>query len=215
MNKISLLKNRLAIGVSAILLFSALTPLANGYDVVTIDLNAGEYKISNRDKGQIIEMEGFGYLMVPGKPMLPAKNFLIVLPPGASVISVEVKGMDASQLPGTYRIMPTPPIMPLVDPRQFPECVEKVRREWQRNNETVYSTDQAYPNEQGRLTGSGTLRKYSYTSVCFYPFSYHPQSGRLVNYDAAQIIIKYDLPSSGSLEARRTDRKSTRLNSSH
>ena len=172
---------------------------------LTITVNAGEYHITPGDKGQKIEMEGFGYLMVPGKPMLPAKNFLIALAPGARVQSVEVKGTDTTQLPGTYQIMPTPPIMPLADPHQFSELVEKMKREWQRNKQAVYSSDQAYPKERGKLAGSGTLRKYSYASVSFYPFSYHPRSGRLIYYDAAQVIINYSLPSSGSSEAQRVE----------
>ena len=172
---------------------------------LTINVPAGEYQITSGDKGQRIEMEGFGYLMVPGKPMLPAKNFLIALPPGATVQSIEVEGTGVSQLPGTYRIMPTPPILPVADPLQYSELVEKMQREWQENRKAVYSTDQAYPEERGKLTSSGTLRKYSYASVSFYPFSYHPLSGRLIYCDAAEIIINYGLPSPGSSEAKRIE----------
>jgi hypothetical protein len=172
---------------------------------LTITVKADEYQIIIQDKGQRIEMEEFSYLMAPGKPMLPAKNFLIALPPGARVQSVEVKGIGAAQLPGTYQIIPTPPILPLVEPFQYPELVKKIRREWQINNQAIYSTDQLYPKERGKLVSSGTLRKYSYASVSFYPFSYHPQSGRLIHYDAAQIIINYSLPSPGSPEAQRAE----------
>ncbi|NIM98135.1 MAG: hypothetical protein GTO24_08670, partial [candidate division Zixibacteria bacterium] len=77
------------------------------------------------------------------------------------------------------------------------------RRQWQKNNQAVYSTDQAYPAERGKLTGSGTLRKYSYASVSFYPFCYHPKSGKLIYNDAAQIRIDYELPPVGSPEAQR------------
>ncbi|MCK4404078.1 MAG: hypothetical protein KAW02_03215 [candidate division Zixibacteria bacterium] len=175
--------------------------MANASDAVSTKVRGGEYQIVNTTQGQVIEMEGFGYLMVPGKPMLPAKNFLIALPPGARVRSVEVKGIGAKLLPGTYQIMPTPPIMPLADPHQYQELVEEMRLEWERNTQAVYSSDQAYPKERGKLTSSGSLRKYSYASVSFYPFSYHPQSGRLIHYDAAQINVKYELPSPGSVEA--------------
>ncbi len=205
MGKCSQLKSGLVIGIIVVLMVSARVPMAIASEVLTIDVNSGEYQIINRSKGQLIEMDGFGYLIVPGKPMLPSKNFLIALPPGAWVQSIEVKGTGAIQLPGTYRIMPCPPIMPLADPHQYPELVEKMQLEWQRNNQAVYSTDQAYPKERGKLTDSGTLRKYSYASVSFYPFSYHPQSGRLIYYDAAQITIKYTLPSPGSSEAQRVE----------
>jgi hypothetical protein len=177
-----------------------------GAENLTITVKAGEYQITNMDEGQRIDMEGFGNLLLPGKPMLPAKSFLIALPPGARVQSVEITGLDATPLPGTYRIMPVPPIMPLVDPLQYSELVKKMQREWKQNNQAVYSSDQVYPKERGRLVSSGTLRKYSYASVSFYPFSYHPQSGRLIHYDAAQIIINYSLPSPGSSEAQRIEK---------
>ena len=53
----------------------------------------------------------------------------------------------------------------------------------------------------GKLKNYGSLRKYSYVSVTFYPFSYHTQSGRLTCYHAAEINISYDLPSPGTAEA--------------
>ncbi len=172
---------------------------------LTITFSAGEYHITSGENGQGIEMDGFGYLMAPGKPMLSAKSFLIALPPGATVQSVEVKGIGGTQLPGTYRVMPTPPILPLADPLQYAELIEKMQKEWETNNQAVYSSDQAYPQERGKLTGSGTLRKYSYACVSFYPFDYHPQSGRLIHYDAAQIIIHFGLPSAGSPEGQRVE----------
>jgi len=145
------------------------TESIEGAERLTITVNAGAYQIISGEKGQRIQMEGFGYLMVPGKPMLPAKNFLIALPPGARVHSIEVTGTGATQLPGTYQIMPAPPIVPLVDPLQHPELVRKMAQERQSNYQAVYSTDQAFPNERGRLTSSGTLRKHSYASVSFCP----------------------------------------------
>lgn len=204
--KNSLLKDGLAIGIMLMFIVSAVTPMANASDAVSTKVRGGEYQIVNTTQGQVIEMEGFGYLMVPGKPMLPARNFLIALPPGARVQSVEVRGVKAEQLPGTYRIMPTPPILPLADAPQYRELVEELQLEWQENNQAVYSSDQAYPKERGKLARSGGLRKYSYASVSFCPFAYHPRSGRLIHYDAAQINVKYELPSPGSVEAEEVEK---------
>lgn len=205
MNEPSLFRNAFAFGIVAAFVVSMATSPTAASHVLTTQLTAGEYQIVNRGDQQTIEMEGFSYLMVPGMPSLPAKNFLIALPPGAHVRSVEVKGTGATQLPGRYQIIPTPPVVPLVDPQQFPEYVNKARDEWQRNNQAVYLSDEAYPSERGKLTGSGGLRKYSYASVSFYPFSYHPQSGKLTHYDGAQVSIKYDLPSPGSPEAQKVE----------
>lgn len=186
-------------------IFALAIPAIVAAETFTMQLHAAEYQIVDKSDGQLIEMGGYGYLNVPGKPMLPAKNYLLALPPGAVVRSVEVRGIGAEQLPGTYRIMPTPPILPLADAPQYQELVEELQLEWQENNQTVYSSDQAYPKERGKLKSSGTLRKYSYVSASFYPFSYHPQSGRLIHYDGAQISIEYDLPSPGTAEAQKVE----------
>jgi hypothetical protein len=175
---------------------------AHGQHIMTIDVSAGEYQIVGRDEGQVIEMEGFGQLMAPGKPMLPAKNFLIALPPGARVRSVEVTGLGIHQLPGICRIVPTPRILPIDDASVSARIMNELGREWRENYVKVYSSDEPYPELRGKLTSSGTLRKYSYASVSFYPFSYHPQSGKLTHYDAAQIAIDYSLPGAGSVEAQ-------------
>jgi len=64
-----------------ILVFASSTLKA---DNLTVTFNASEYQIINVGKGQqIIKMDGFSNLLVPGKPMLPAKGFMIALPPRA------------------------------------------------------------------------------------------------------------------------------------
>lgn len=175
-------------------------------DDITLTVNAGDYRIIDEDRGQRVEVEDFGYLAEPGKPLLPARDFLIALPPGAVVRSVDVRGINARQLPGTYQIIPSPPILPLVDPHLYQKPIEEMQRQWQRNNEMVYSSDQAYPKVRGKLRSSGTLRKYSYASVSFYPFDYHPLSGELIYYNSARVTINYDLPSPGSVEAQRVEK---------
>jgi hypothetical protein len=205
MSKASGLKHIVTIAVISALVLFALTPMAAASRVLTVEVAANSCQIINKGAEQMIEMEGFGYLVVPGKPMLPSKNFLIALPPGAKLKSVEVNGIGAEQLPGIYRVTPSPPILPLSGTPQYQELLSELQREWQENNQTAYTTDQPYPGVVGKLKNSGTLRKYSYVSVTFCPFSYHPQSGRLVHYRAAQISVEYDLPSPGSAEARQVE----------
>lgn len=187
------------------LLLTLTTSTALGENVITLQVDAGDYRIVEKNDGQVVEMDGSGYLTAPGKPMLPARNFLIALPPGARVQSIEVAGFNVQQIPGRFNIPPAPPILPMVDFPQFQELINQLRDEWKETYQTTYSTDVAYPKERGKLKGSGTLRKYSYVSVSFYPFSYHPKSGRLVFYPTAQISIDYELPSSGTDEAQKVE----------
>jgi hypothetical protein len=157
----------------------------------------GDYRFVERNGGQVIEVEGYNYLIVPGKPMIPSKTLLLALPPGARVRFVEVEGTGAAELPGTYRIAPSAPPLPL----SGGPVSERVLNEWKKSRELAYASDSAYPGEMGVMKGSGTLRKYSYVSVSVYPLSYHPESGRLIRYDSALITVHYSLPSPGSPEA--------------
>ncbi|MCP4567512.1 MAG: hypothetical protein GY841_08035 [FCB group bacterium] len=167
-------------------------PPASANDVIELEVRAADYRIIEKEQGQLIRMDGFGYLMVPGKPLLPAKNVLIALPPGARVLSAEVIGINGTELPGEFDIMPSSPIMPLTDSKQNQDLFAGLPDEWEENRISVYSEDLPYPAQQGKLAGRGTLRKYSYASVAFYPFSYLPKSGKLIYYDAARIRITID-----------------------
>jgi hypothetical protein len=134
--------------------------------------------------GQRLEIEDFGYLMVPGKPMLPVKNYMFALPPGAKVNSVDFKTGIATQLQGVYDITP---VEPFLIPSE-----ENSMEEWRSNYQATYSSDQAYPADVGRMIGSGTLRKYSYVSVSVCPFRYYPKSKLLEYYDSVEITIHYE-----------------------
>ncbi|MCK4546198.1 MAG: T9SS type A sorting domain-containing protein [Candidatus Eisenbacteria sp.] len=172
---------------------------------VIVDVVSGDYRIIDWEEGHRVRMEDCAYLAAPGKPLLPAKRFLIALPPGARVTSVEAEGIGATDLPGRYQIEPAPPPIPLADPVRRAELLEEMGREWRNSKEEAYSSDLAYPREIVTLAGSGTLRKYAYASISFCPFRYHPQSGRLIHYEGARVVIHCTLPQAGSVEAQRIE----------
>lgn len=196
--------------VVAVLLPCGLSASAQDFSPVVMDrlvleVQAGDYRIDRTGEGQLIEMEDCGTLHVPGKPMLPSRNLLIALPPGAMARSVEVVGLGAVPLPGTFEIRPAPPMIPAGGGLQDPEEAQRIGQEWKANNRSVYSKDRAYPPVRGKMVTQGTLRKYSYVSVAFFPFDYHPRSGRLIRYEAARIVVDYALPAPGSPAAREVE----------
>jgi hypothetical protein len=170
-------------------------------DHVTLLLRPGEHRIVSEEAGQRLVIDGFSHRMGPGKPMLPAKSFLIGLPPGARTRSVEVKTIEETELPGTYRVIPAPPIVPLPGSPEFERLVQETQREWRRNYAAAYSSDRVYPESIVKLTGSGTLRKYAYASLSLCPFTYHPESGKLIRHDVVEVVIHLDLPAPGSAAA--------------
>ncbi len=167
----------------------------------TILVPSGPYQVIPVDQGQKITMEGFGQLRQPGMPLLPAKRILIALPPGARVESVEAEGIGPTLLPGTYRIAPTPPMLPIAETPIQRQRAAAIMREWQEANLAAYSTDAAYPEEPGTLSGAGSLRKYACASLSVCPFRYSALSGRLTEFDAVQVTVHYTLPLPGSGEA--------------
>jgi len=169
---------------------------------MTITLRAADYVVTGTAGEQRIDMDGFGCLGVPGRPGLPMKRFLVALPPGARAQAVDVLGAGTSRLPGEYRLAPHPQIMPLPDAPSLEERMERMRSEWQAEYDAAYLADEACPERIAWLAGSGGLRKYSYASVAFCPFTYYPLSGRLDYHGEVTVAIKYSLPDAGSEEER-------------
>lgn len=152
-----------------------------------------EFEIINNDEGQRLKNEDFSYLMVPGKPMLPVKNCLFVLPPGAKFVDVDFEVGEPVKLNDLYNVVPTSPIVCL----DYSNSEENIRlkEEWKKNYKETYSSNSPYPEKIGRLSGFGTLRKYSYASISICPFVYYPQSKQLEYYDSVKVIINYEFSS--------------------
>ena len=169
-------------------------------------LHAGSYRLLDAQGDQRIEMDGFDFLRQPGRPMLPERESLILLPPGARATSVEVEPLGTRVLPGRHRIVPAP-IIPLLSP--LPGSAELTARqaaEWRATRRLAYADDAAYPREIARIVGSGTLRKYSYVRVAFRPFTYHAASGRLILHSRVRIRIVYAVPERSAAEAQQAER---------
>jgi len=159
-------------------------------DIMNYTLEAGSYQIVERPDSSVrIVMDDFTHISIPGHPRLPARTFLVVLPPDAEVRSVKVRGENETELLAHYRIEPAPTIGIL---SSKPEQDTQDQAEWARNNQDVYGQDDWYPATAGYYDGIGTLREYRYVRVVYYPFSVRPQSGRLVFRPTLNVEIEFD-----------------------
>jgi hypothetical protein len=167
--------------------------------------NIDEYFFVDIDEAQMIKSQGFNYLLEPGKPMLPVKNILIALPPGAIVESINFEGGKLKQIPGDFNIAPMSKIQPNIKFEQHTNSINKYDEKWQKNYEETYFSDDVYPEKCGIIAEKGTFRKYSYVSVSLYPIRYQPKSGRLYSFESAKIEVNYKFINSDNIEKMKFD----------
>ncbi|MCK4352390.1 T9SS type A sorting domain-containing protein [candidate division WOR-3 bacterium] len=159
-----------------------------------VNLYSGNYKIQElKDSEHQILMEnlpdgkasGFVNSLIPGKPILPAKTYMIVIPPGVEIQRVDIQGRKV-ELPGKYNIKLSPPIFPIISGDAIASyCTPGVRY--------------LYPKEAGKYIGRGGLRKYEFIKVVFFPFTYCPETRKLFYTSTITVSIDYT-PGSGKWE---------------
>jgi len=161
---------------------------------LNVELKAEEYKIIKTSEGfHEIRMENFGNLLTPGKPMLPGKTFLIAVPPGAEVNSINVKGMGSNEIDGKFRIAPAPGVFPMDHKRNL---VEEAKKVYLSNKTTHNTSNRSYPEKIGWYSGEGAFGKYNYVKVTFAPFTYFPKSNKLILTPAVLVTINYSVSDS-------------------
>jgi hypothetical protein len=152
-------------------------------------IEAGNYKIEDVGEGyQLINMEGFGYLLDPGKPKLPSQIFSIALPPGATIDSVETRGLEPITLEGTYNIQPAPMVSLL---SAGENQLEEDRSAYAEVLQSAYASKEPYPDVPGIFKQQGAYRKYILALVRYSPFSYIPDSGQLTFYPGLEVTVSY------------------------
>jgi hypothetical protein len=159
--------------------------------------------IINEENGHRLEIQDFNYLLIPGKPMLPVKKFLIALPPGAIIDSFDFKEGESTYLDGFFDILPVEHIVILEDSNSNEQ--NRLNNNWEKNYQDAYSSNQIYPINPIKLSGFGTLRKYSYVSIDICPFSYYPKSKQLYYYNSMEVIIKYKITEVNIIESIKID----------
>ena len=115
-----------------------------------------------------------------GMPALPVRVLRFVVPGDMRVESVSVSHIVEEELPGSYRVMPAQPEVPI---GETPEWVEPDR--------SVYGSDEPFPPARIEYLGDGHLGGYRIASVAVYPLQYSPKSGRLVL--ATDVSIELEL----------------------
>ena len=164
----------------------------NSYDILQHDVVVGDVEsllvtlestpfniIDSVDGKTEVDMNGFGSILIPGCPKVPSKTFLIGVPPGAEVISIELINVDSELIPGNYDVISVPSISNNVDNINF-----------QVDGETFSSSD-FYPSEVYKFLGMGQLRKYSFARVRFCPVVYSSLTKELMLYKEVTLRVEF------------------------
>ncbi len=166
---------------------------AGAEEILAIDIAipSGACKVARDREGDDIRLDGYGSLLVPGKPKLPSKVFSIAIPPGAVYAGLDVDLGEGVELPGTYEVSPSP--LPRVIGEENPAIHAERVRVCEANRQVVYGSDDAYPARAVEFLRTSGYRRYNLVDVRVTPFAYRPVSGRLVQYPNVRVGVKYIL----------------------
>lgn len=161
-------------------------PLTATEGVLSFDITVPSFELKTLGDGQTrVLMNGAGYGLEPGYPMLPSLAYTFALPPETRAERVEVSGARYL-LDGSYQIEPTPLPLPVDYPSNaFLEC------RYEQNLKEVYPGGKTVPEVMGELIAASGQREYSLATVVLYPFSYDPLGGSLYFSSFFTVTIHY------------------------
>jgi hypothetical protein len=117
-----------------------------------------------------------------GYPAMPQINKLVLVPPTANVVKVEVIEYKKKEVSGRYFIIPIqPPVEISAD--KAPKFVPP--------NEVIYSSNNPYPKEVVKFMGTGSMGGYRVGRIGIRPLQYIPAKGKLILYTKIEIKITY------------------------
>uniref|UniRef100_A0A7C3YS69 T9SS type A sorting domain-containing protein n=1 Tax=candidate division WOR-3 bacterium TaxID=2052148 RepID=A0A7C3YS69_UNCW3 len=115
-----------------------------------------------------------------GRPELPVFGKTFLLPRGAKVSQVRLKGFELETLPSSFTIFPTQPQYPLsLIPREKYFAFDT----------SVYQSEDLYPGKVFELVGIGKGKEGEIAEFLIYPIQYQPKSGKVLFYKRIDLEI--------------------------
>jgi len=116
---------------------------------------------------------------IPGEPVLPYHEIVLLLPPGESAVSIKITGEDETVIPGSFSLFPGQYARPTNDTVSH----ALVR------NLAVYQQNAIYPSQaEGKLI-TQYLNGYAFALSTFTPLRYNPASGKISYYRKMTVSI--------------------------
>ncbi len=133
-----------------------------------------------------VSLAGCEPMEAVGEPRLPCRLIHLAVPRTAQVTHVEVVGAETVELPGTFRVYPAQPQLPISQiGHDLPPFVEP--------DPAVYQSTELYPERPAEYSRTGTLGGQRIVSIKVYPVRYRPAAGKLVFSRTMVLKVQYSL----------------------
>lgn len=164
-----------------------------GAETLEYTFNTGSYA-NVPDGGGLdrVTVEGFNLRGAPGDPLLPVKEYNILLPPDAdfSTVRLTVVHLVSEVLPGSFEVRPAAPDSAMIEGR--------IVKDWAGANNVVngknmriYGVSAFFPAEVIQLAPNAEMRKYRFLRVEFHPIQYKPITKQIRYTTRAVVDIEF------------------------
>lgn len=154
---------------------------------------AGPCAITSGDGGfDRVTLDDFKLRAAPGAPLLPMKEYDILLPPDAdfSTVTLTVTNSISEYLSGSFEIEAGAPDGAMVEGR--------IVQDWagagnviDGRDMDIYGVSALFPAKVIRLAPNAQMRKYRFLRVEFFPIQYNPVTKQLRSTNTASIAIEF------------------------
>ena len=165
-----------------------------GADTLSYNLQADPWIATSDDKGfDRVTLDDFMLRGMPGNPLLPVKEYRILLPPDADFSTVRVTAvpLEPELLPGLFKIAPAAPDSASIEGR--------IVHDWggatnivDGKNMDIYCVNAFFPPKVIRRAPNAEMRKYRFIRVEFHPIQYNPVTKHLRYTRTAVIDIHFE-----------------------
>ncbi|MEM1849749.1 MAG: C25 family cysteine peptidase [Desulfurococcaceae archaeon] len=131
-------------------------------------------------------LDNAGYVMVPGKPLLPYVTYTFIVKGYVKEARVHVEPLSFKTIRLSSRVLPAP--RPLTYHPSYPNRLEHVP------DEEVYGRDKYFPGVLAEANVYHGLLGRSVLSVKVYPVQYNPLKNEVVVVDRAVVKVSYTKP---------------------
>jgi hypothetical protein len=122
---------------------------------ILISLKFANLQVSTENGFTALKMDDCSSSREVGKPVLPARNLTVAVPPGTEARKVTVTRSEWYRLPGTYNVEWGH--LPATRAGELPESVSRDKK--------TYSSNNPYPAHQAKQKTTGRMRKISLGNI--------------------------------------------------